>query len=153
MPFKEFIEKLSDVRVQRGDIPVWWVYTPGIGGDIFYKGLKQGKIKGAYCECCDSIILPPRMYCEDCFEKIDRFVDVKGPFVVLAITDVYLDLDGNRLKEPQRVALIGTPDSKGGIIHFLDPDYNIDVGDIVKPVFNKKRAGSLKDIKYFTLEK
>jgi len=153
MPFKEFIEKLSDARVQKGNIPVWWVYTPGIGGEIFYKGLKQGKIKGAYCKYCESIILPPRMYCEDCFEKIDKFVDVEGPFLVLAMTEVYLDLDGNRLKEPQKVALIGGSDLKGGIIHFLDPEEDIDVGDSVKPVFKKERVGSLKDIEFFTLDR
>ncbi len=153
MPFKEFIEKLSKAKVQKGDIPVWHLYTLGIGGDVFYKGLKEGKIKGAYCEYCNSVILPPRMYCEDCFEKIDKFVDVKGPFIVVAYTELYRDLDDNRLDIPIKVALISVPYAKGGIIHFLNPYQEIENGDIVKPVFNKKRVGSLKDIKYFELKK
>ncbi|MEO0294809.1 MAG: zinc ribbon domain-containing protein [candidate division WOR-3 bacterium] len=153
MPFKDFIERLSDVKVQKGDIPVWWLYTVGNGGEIFYNGLKEGKIKGSYCENCESIILPPRVYCEDCFERIEKFVDVEGPFVVLAMTQSYLDLDGNPLDKPQKIALIGVPDAKGGIIHFLDPDTEIDTGDIVEPIFNEDRVGSLKDIKYFTIKK
>lgn len=153
MPFKEFIEKLSNIKVQKGDIPVWWLYTVGNGGEIFYKGLKEGKIKGGYCENCESIILPPRIYCEDCFERIEKFVDIEGPFVVLATTLLYLDLDGNQLLKPQKVALIGVPDAKGGIIHFLDPETEINAGDIVAPVFSEERVGSLKDIKYFTIKK
>ncbi|MEN3044975.1 MAG: zinc ribbon domain-containing protein [Candidatus Hydrothermales bacterium] len=153
MPFKDFLESFSDIKTQKGSIPVWWIYTAGLAGDIFYEGLKEGKIKGGFCEKCESVIIPPRIYCEDCFEKIEKFIDIEGPFVVFAVTDIYFDLDGNQLDKPQRVGLMVLPNSKGGIIHFLNPEEEIDCGDNVKPVFSEKRVGSIKDIKYFKKDK
>ncbi|MEN3045538.1 MAG: zinc ribbon domain-containing protein [Candidatus Hydrothermales bacterium] len=150
MSFKDFLENFSEIKTQKGNIPVWWVYTAGLAGEIFYEGLKEGKIKGGVCKGCKSIIIPPRIYCEDCFEKIEKFIDVEGPFLVLSFTEIYFDLDGKPLERPYKVGFMVMPNSKGGIIHFLDPEVEICCGDYVKPIFSEKRVGSIKDIKYFT---
>jgi hypothetical protein len=152
MPFTEFPE-IKEFKKIKGKIPIWHLYTVGVGGDIFFKGLKQGKIIAGYCEGCGSFILPPRIYCPDCFIEIEEFKEVKGPFVVKAVTEVYRDIDENRFKKPVKIGIITLWDAKGGIVHLLNPEEDIEIGDTVIPVFEKKRKGALTDIKYFKLKR
>ena len=129
-----------------------FVYTLGHGYEKFFQGLKEGKIIASRCSKCGLTYLPPRIYCEECLDEVEEFVEVKQNGFIIGYTIQNIDKDGNELEEKIIWALIGFEGIRGGIFHKLegiDPD-EIYIGMPVKPVFREDRKGSINDIKYFT---
>jgi len=135
-------------------IPPEYVYTVGVAGERFFREIKEnGRIMGTKCSKCGCIYLPPRIYCEKCFDYIDEWVDVGLKGRVYAYTVTYLDVDGSPLDKPIIFAIIKFDGVYGGLIHRLgevEPE-KVCVGMVVEAVFKDKaeRKGSINDIKYF----
>jgi len=151
------LEKLSDPREIRhwpGHMETDYIYTLGITGERFFQEIKKnGKIMGAKCKQCGIVYVPPRMYCERCFEKLQEWVNVGNRGKVHTYTVAYINLDGSKLKEPTIYAMIKINDAEGGLIHKLegiDPE-RVQIGMKVEAVFKpkEKREGSINDIKHF----
>lgn len=154
---KMTLEKLSDPREIRhwpGHMETDYIYTLGITGERFFQEIKKnGKIMGAKCKQCGIVYVPPRMYCERCFEKLQEWVNVGNRGKVHTYTVAYINLDGSKLKEPTIYAMIKINDAEGGLIHKLegiDPE-RVQIGMKVEAVFKpkEKREGSINDIKHF----
>jgi uncharacterized OB-fold protein len=131
-----------------------YIYTPGVAGDKFFKALRdEGKLLATYCESCNHTYLPPRMYCERCFSKLDKWVEAESSGVVDTFTLVSEDRNDERLSEPVLVAFIRIDKTNGGLIHRLggiDPE-SVKVGMKVNAVLKDKakRTGGLSDIDHF----
>ena len=154
MAFKTRITKPGDAKVWYGELPVESLYTMGIAGEKFFRTLKdKGKIIGAHCEKCDYVYVPPKMYCERCFSKLDKIVDIGLTGTLTSFTYVYVDVDGNPLAKPEMVGLINLDGACTNLMHRLGEcemdDLCIDmrVEAVLKPA--KQRTGSINDIKYF----
>ncbi|KXH74027.1 MAG: hypothetical protein AM326_10180 [Candidatus Thorarchaeota archaeon SMTZ-45] len=138
-----------------GDMEADYIYTPGIAGDKFFKTLRdEGKFLATHCESCDHTYLPPRMYCERCFLKLDKWIEAESTGVVDTFTLVSEDSNGDKLTEPVLVAFIRIDKTNGGVIHKLggiDAE-SAKVGMKVKAVLKdkSKRTGGLTDIAHFT---
>jgi len=151
------LEKLSDPREIRhwpGHMETDYIYTLGIAGERFFQEIKKnGKILGAKCRQCGIVYVPPRMYCERCFEKLQEWVKVSNRGTVHTYTVAYIDLDGAKLKEPTMYAMIKIDGADGGLIHKLEgvKPGEVKIGMKVEAVFKpkEKREGSINDIKYF----
>ncbi len=153
MVFNEKIVDPAELRHVSGKIELYWIYTSGEAGDIFFKKLRdEGKFIATKCKRCGRVFFPPRIYCEFDFSEAE-YVEIDGKGCVLAFSVVNYDSDGNKLENPEIYALIGMDGTDGKIIHLLgevEPE-NIEIGMEVEPVLKPKdeREGKVTDILYF----
>jgi len=154
MAFKTRIQRPAEAKQWFGELPVESLYTMGIAGEKFFRTLKdKGKIIGARCEKCNYVYVPPKMYCERCFESIEKMVDVGLTGTLTSFTLVYTDIDGNPLPKPEMVGLIQLDGASTNLFHRLgecamdDLYIDLKVEAVLKPA--KQRTGSINDIKYF----
>jgi uncharacterized OB-fold protein len=132
-----------------------YAWSAGIAYGRFLDELKEGRIIGRRCSRCERIIVPPRMFCEQCFVATDKWVYVKDTGTINTFSLSYLDADANRIKDPILVAVIDLDGASPGIgiLHLLgnvDPN-KIDVGMKVKAVWKppEEREGSVTDILFW----
>ncbi|MBI4616959.1 MAG: Zn-ribbon domain-containing OB-fold protein [Planctomycetes bacterium] len=142
------------MRAWHGDIPITNHYTAGVGGERFFRELKEnGRIVGGVCPACRETILPPRLFCERCFETIQELRPVPLPGWIGSVTRVHVDLDGRRLARPEWIAFVEFEGVRGGLIHRLEVagDETPEIGDPVQPVFRPaaERQGGILDILHF----
>jgi hypothetical protein len=132
-------------------------YTYGIAGERFFREIKDnGRIMGTRCKKCNLLYVPPRIYCERCFNGLEDWCEIEGKGRVHTYTIAYVDLDGARLTEPILLALVKFPGVYGGLVHRLsevkpeEVEIGMPVEVVLKP--REERIGSILDIKYFKPE-
>lgn len=132
-----------------------YAWDCGIAIGKYLAGLKEGKILGVRCEKCGRIMVPPRIFCEECFRTIDFWVELKDTGKVNTFSLCYVTWDVKILKEPQIPAVIEIDGASPGhgIMHLLGevkPEA-VKVGMKVKAVWKKQeeREGAITDILYF----
>ena len=52
-------------------------WAAGVAISRFLDELKQGRIFARKCNRCQRILVPPRMYCEQCYRPTDEWVQIK----------------------------------------------------------------------------
>jgi len=145
--FEDIIHWPSAMEVEKH------VYTLGLAGEKFFRELMEnGKIVAGRCKKCNKLYLPPRGFCDNCFEPIDEFVDVGLKGKVKTYTVVRVGMDNKLLDKPIVIAFIEFPNVVGGIIHFLnakpeDVKIGMEVEAVIKP--REERKGNIFDIRYF----
>jgi uncharacterized OB-fold protein len=153
---------LSDSDISEGkvlmveiDPNARYAWDAGIAIGRFLAELKKGRIVGRECQRCRRIMVPPRMFCEQCFRPTDRWVVLEDSGRVNTYSISYIRWDASRVKEPTIPAVIEIDGaSKGmGIMHFLGevkPE-DVQMGMRVKAVWKppRQREGSILDIRYF----
>lgn len=132
-----------------------YVWTAGIAYSKYMDAFKDGKIIGRRCRECERIIVPPRMFCSECFRATDEWVYVKDTGTINTFSISYLDADANRIEEPILVAVIDLDGaSEGiGILHIVGncaPD-DLHIGMKLRAVWKpeNERIGCVTDIKFF----
>lgn len=139
---------VSRIRHYPGSMEVEkYVYTPGIHGLELAKALKEGRIIGT--RCGDKVYVPPTTLCPD--HKPGEPVEVKGSWRVVTYTIITETMEGEKLEEPEVLAVLKPEDAEGGLVHRVKAD-QIYIGMEVQPVFRppEERKGTIDDILYFT---
>jgi uncharacterized OB-fold protein len=136
-----------------GDMEASYVYSTGIAGERFFSTLRdKGSIMAATCPECKKTVLPPRMYCETCFSKMGKWVNVGKIGKLDTYSVAQVDIDGNPLDEPIVYGLIRFPKVDGGLVHIIaaKPE-KVKIGMKVKAKLKPKnaRTGSILDIESF----
>ena len=154
MGLTERIRSPMDIVHLEGEIPVNYLYTAGVAGERFLREIKENaKILGIKCRRCNTVHIPPKIYCERCFERLDEWVELAGEGQVEAFTACHFDPDGSRLAEPEILAAIRLRGANESIVHRIEevPAEGVHIGMNVKAVFREKkhRAGSILDIDHF----
>jgi uncharacterized OB-fold protein len=134
-----------------GEIPVNYIYTYGQSGEKFFRAIKdKGTLLATYCGACDISYVPPKIYCDRCFAKLDTYIDVGTMGFVESFTISFVNMDGSKKKEPRILAMIKVDGTDGGLIHYLTGIHFDDValGMPVQAVFKPKgkRTGGIDDI-------
>jgi hypothetical protein len=151
------IEKIRDLRQLRhwpGHMEADYIYTLGLAGERFFKEIKEnGRIMGTRCKRCNLTYVPPRIYCERCFEKLEEWIEVSPRGTVYTFTIAHIDINGSKLEQPTIYAVIKIHGANGGLVHKISevsPE-NVKIGMQVEAVFKPKeeREGSINDIKHF----
>lgn len=149
-----------DLRERKVSVERWrpsakYAWATGVAMGRFLEELKEGKIIARKCNTCGRIVVPPRMFCEQCFRPTDEWVYVSETGTVNTYSISYLAADATRIEEPILIAVIDLDGaSKGiGILHYLGeikPD-EIKFGIRVKAVWKspEERVGAITDIRYF----
>jgi len=145
-------EKVLTVR-QRPRIRYMW--SAGVAMSRFLKELKNGKIIATTCKKCGRIMVPPRVFCEQCFKPTDGWTYVKDTGTVNTYSVSFIAGDASRIKEPIIVAVIDIEGASPGmgILHTIR-EINwkkVKFGMKVKAVWKapEERTGAITDIKYF----
>jgi len=158
MALIEKLEKNTELKSVYMEIPLSHRYTLGVGAEKFFRALKDdGEILAGKCPECEEWFLPPAIFCEQCFARMEEWKDVGLTGLVTSFTVAHFDLEGKKLPIPQVYALIGWPGVEGGLIHKLGevkPE-EVFIGMKVKArlVGKKDRKGLITDILYFAPEK
>ena len=129
-------------------------WATGIAIGRFLRELKRGKIVGNRCALCERIVVPPRIFCEWCFRRMDEWVYLPDTGIINTFSLSHISTDTTRLKVPIIPAVIeidGT--THAGFLHIIGetkPDA-VKIGMRVKAVWieESKRTGSITDIEYF----
>jgi uncharacterized OB-fold protein len=144
--------KYGEALLKTPEPGLYGQYTYGIAGERFFREIKDNaKITGAKCQKCNLIYVPPRIYCERCFEGLEEWCEIENKGEIHTYTISWVDLDGSRLEEPVILALVKFDGVYGGIVHKVEEVSadNVKIGMKVSAVFKEKREGSILDIKYF----
>lgn len=149
----EKLKQPQNARQVSGEVPIYHRYTLGVAGERFFKELRdRRRILASPCPKCRDRLLPPKTYCERCFEETsDDWVPVQGPGYLRSFTVLHRSLEEEPLDPPMVVALIGWPGVRGGLIHRVlgvDPN-QVKLGMAVEPVWADTRSGAMSDISHF----
>ena len=142
-----------------------YTYSAGQAYSEFLKGLKEGVIRGVECPRCGRVFVPPRSYCEYCFQPTTRWVDLPGTGTVNTAVVSYISTFRERLDKPEIIGVIRL-DAPGyredsyefaGLFHRLcnvDPREVVDgsiIGAKVRPRWKpeSERRGDINDIECF----
>jgi uncharacterized OB-fold protein len=155
MALVERIEKTTDATGWEGQIPLNYRYTAGRAGQRFFTQIRdKGNLLGARCDDCGVTYVPPAIFCEKCFARLeDSFVELPAKGTVHAVTVCHETYDGTRKDEPSLVAMIRIDGTESGLLHWLGgvDAADVEIGMRVEAVFKPKgeRKGSVLDIKHF----
>lgn len=98
----------------KGSISLEYRYTAGVAGERFFKELKKsGRLMATRCEACDVTYLPPRIYCERCLGRLDKWVEVKGPAFLYSYTVTH------PAGKPEVVGLAKFKGVEGGVLALI----------------------------------
>ena len=160
---------LSDAEFREGVVTVThalraeYAWDAGVAIGAYLDGLRGGRILGRTCRRCDRVLVPPRMFCEQCFRPTDGWVKVPARGWVATFSVCYVTWDMQPLVLPELPAVIELgPDGpaalgpRPGILHRLggvDPD-DVSIGMRVRAVWKpaREREGSVLDIRYWRPE-
>jgi uncharacterized OB-fold protein len=131
-------------------------WASGVAISRFLNELKNAKIIARKCNHCKRILVPPRMFCEDCFRSTDEWVYVSDTGTINTYSIAYVGTDASRLKEPLYVAVINIDGATAGMgfLHLLGEiksEKELKIGLKVQAVWRPpaERVGSILDIMYF----
>ena len=130
-------------------------WAAGVAISRFLGELKEGKIIARKCYECERILVPPRMYCEQCYRPTDEWVYIKDAGTVNTFSISHVGTDARRLKTPILVAVVDLEGASPGmgILHNLGEvePARISVGMRVRAVWKPEteRQGAITDIRYF----
>ena len=128
-------------------------YFVGRLGSKFIIALRdKKKILGVKCDKCNKVYIPPREYCEKCWNDISKsWVELGNEgelvnFTVVRYNDKHLPRKAPYILGQIKIDGADTPLTH--IIAGIDPR-NVNVGMRVKAVFSQKPANTLMDLEYF----
>src|SRR5438094_5399822 len=73
-------------------------WAAGVAISRFLAELKEGRIIARKCMRCERILVPPRMYCEQCFRPTDEWVLIKDTGAINTYSISHVRTDARRLK-------------------------------------------------------
>jgi uncharacterized OB-fold protein len=134
-----------------GRIDVEYHWSAGVAGSRFFSELRDsGKILGAKCPECKRVLVPPRIFCEECFVDTDEWVEVSHQGEILTFAESYFGLQGQRLETPWYIGIVKLDGADGGLFHRLVPENgDIAIGARVEAELEADRKGHILDIKHF----
>lgn len=150
--------KSGKIFTEQDALDCRYAWDAGMAIGRYLEELKDGKIIAKKTNCCNRIMIPPRMFCELCFRPSGAWTYVQDTGVVNTFSICHVNWDASRIPpgDPPHLPAVIEIDgaSKGmGILHLLGevkPE-EIKIGMKVKAVWKPEsaRTGSITDIEYF----
>jgi hypothetical protein len=147
-------------RELKGKAVVPYEVAMGKTWNDFYTFLKENKIMGKKCSVCDRVYVPPRSFCPNCFEEMEKWVEV-GPYGRIdAWALINFPFYGQILKIPYISAQIRLDGAGTAFTHQIGgidmSDYNevrkkVKLGDRVRAVWSEEKKGSILDLSHFEI--
>lgn len=150
-------EDLREGRVVTipGSADVHYAWDAGVAIGRYLAELKHGRLVGRKCRRCGRVMIPPRMFCEQCFVPTSEWVELSDTGIVQTLAICHIAWDATRIDKPQMPAVIAIDGASPGmgILHLLgevEPKKTA-VGQRVRAVWKpaEERVGSITDIRHF----
>ena len=142
----------EEKKVFEGRIKVPYKHTAGAYVEKFLTIIgKDQKIMGVKCPKCNKVVVPPKMVCFECFEKMEEWVEVGNQGTLKGFTVVTHKTDVMPLKPPFAYGIIRLDGADTDIVHIIkesDPK-NLKEGMRVEASFYAKPRKRILDIEYF----
>ena len=148
---KNWLETVEPL-VYESRIKVPYTWSVGEVGSRFLTELRDHKkIFGTRCPKCNTIYLPPKKTCGQCFLNLQEWIEVGPQGTLITHTVVHYDSPVIPRKPPFAYGIILLDKASTGLIHFIDEVKfeEIKTGMKVEPVFKEERTGDIMDIRYF----
>jgi uncharacterized OB-fold protein len=138
-----------------------YAWDAGVAVGRFLAELKNGRLIGRRCRSCGRVMIPPRMFCEQCFRPTDEWVPLADTGTVITFSVCTISWDMRRLEVPEVPAVIAIDGASPGmgILHKLGEVgqtleeilQRVRVGMRVQAVWKPphEREGAITDIRYF----
>lgn len=132
-----------------------YAWDAGVAISRYLEELRAGRLIARSCRQCERILLPPRMFCEECFRPTDSWVYVEATGTVNTFSICHVRWDVVRLEKPQLPAVIHVDGASPGmgILHLLGEvePHDVHIGMRVQAVWKdpSEREGSITDIRYW----
>lgn len=143
----------EDQMFVEGSVPMEYLYTVGPTLEPFFKALRdKGEFHGVKCDKCGRTYIPPALFCEVCFERMEKRVKLPTHGTLECFTVAHHDSMGTVLKKPEIWGLVQLKGADTPFIHrILGDPKELKVGLLLKAKFRKKkeRTGSMNDIEGF----
>src|SRR2546428_828260 len=114
-------------------------WAAGVAISRFLAELKEARIIARKCNKCERVLVPPRMYCEQCYRPTDSWVYVKDTGIVNTYSISHVGTDARRLKAPLLVAVVDIDGASPGmgILHTLGDEElsHVSIGRRVQAVW------------------
>ena len=139
-------------RTIRGELPVGFRYTPGVGNTEFLEVLRdRGVLLGSRCESCGVTYLPARIFCERCLAELHPGVECGPGGELVSWTKGRVGVDGEPLDEPVTIGLVRLDGADTVMMHRLLGDEPPELGHRVEVVLrpSAERVASILDIEGF----
>jgi hypothetical protein len=153
---------LKSAEIREGRVPtvrwrpkVRYMWSAGVAMSRFLNELKKGRIAATRCDKCGRVMVPPRIFCEQCFKPVDHWTYVKDSGTINTYSVSFIAGDASRIKEPIIVAIIDLDGASPGMgilhklgeINWKEVKFGMKVKAVWKPP--EERQGAITDIKYF----
>jgi uncharacterized OB-fold protein len=83
----------------RYQVELKYSWSAGNAISRFLTGLRDGELWGRRCTGCGRTMIPPRMYCEQCFRPTDEWVRLQDAGRVVTYSVSYVNADASRRRE------------------------------------------------------
>jgi len=155
-------ESKDDALIIPGKWEIAYNYSAGVTVSKFLKTLsEEARIIATKCSHCGLVMLPPRSYCERCFEPAEEWVEVGCEGTIEAATIVYTLFEGLP-KPPYVIAFVMLDGADTAMVNFVDgvdltmPSEDaarqVQIGTRVKVSFKGQREGRITDFRYHVLD-
>jgi uncharacterized protein len=145
----------TPMRIPGGwNIP--YQYTIGAFASSFFEALREHRILGSKCHKCGQISVPPKSFCEACFEPVEELSEVGRTGVIEAVTVVTAPYAGSP-ETPYAVAYVRLDGATSAIANYVrDVDLSdlerlpeqLRIGSPVSVVFTDSPEGRVTDFWY-----
>jgi len=144
---------MSDFKTMTEKWDLTYQHALGETAGRFFEAIaNEKKLLGKKCPKCSRVLVPPRSYCDRCFEDTADWVEVGREGTVQTFTVVFQAFKG--LPEPPYcIAYVLLDGADTAILNYIrnvdwTPDnvpQQIKAGDRVKVVFAENREGKITD--------
>ena len=132
-----------------------WRYASTRPMERFAAGLRERRIRALECDRCRRRYLPPRPFCGECRQSMDRWVDVADVGTLVAWTVYRLPILDGRTGAPRPapvgIGLVRLDGADTTVNHFLaeaDPTRLV-IGARVRAVWRDELRGAMDDVLHF----
>jgi uncharacterized protein len=137
----------------RGELPVGFRYTPGVGNSVFLEALRdRGVLLGSRCDGCGVTYLPARIFCERCFDELTPSVECGPGGNLESFTVARVDVDGTPTARPTTLGLVRVDNADTVLVHRLIGIDAPAVGMRVTALLRTERVASILDLDGFAPE-
>lgn len=109
----------------------WHIEYEHAMGDItqefFRRVQEEGQLYGRHCPECERVLIPPREFCEQCFEETDSWEPIEDEGEIHSITIQQYSYEGLP-ESPLAMVRVDLDGADTGLLHWADGD-DIDLTD------------------------
>lgn len=143
----------AQVRRVPGEWHIEYAYSVGQNASTFFDRLVDGVIIGARCDRCERVFVPPKGFCEFCFQPVTDLVEVGTTGHIEAVTIVTAPFKGSP-EVPYCVAYVRLEGATSSVANFVkgvdlgdgqSPPAQVQIGAPVQVAFADERHGRVTD--------